>query len=68
MDCTPVLMVATAPLVYHERDIAVGEEFYADPRHAPLLTIIKKASKVGESVPAINKPKRAYRRRDMRAE
>jgi hypothetical protein len=80
MEHETVRMVAQSPFDYGKRALVAGDEFDCNPKHAKLLRIVGKAEfieKETKSIPDLSKAppehlsgkeKRAYRRRDMRAE
>ena len=64
-------LIAQSPFFYDGRTRRKGERFKATPKHAEMLILAKRAiccDDEPEALPTVTKPRRAYRRRDMRAE
>lgn len=62
-------LIAQKSFFYGGRTLRKGEAFDATPAHAEMLLRTRQATaQEVEAAPTVTKPRRQYRRRDMRAE
>lgn len=63
-----VQMIALADFRYARRDLRAGDAFEASDRDAGILRTVRRARFADDETPSQDRPRRRYRRRDLRAE